>query len=87
MTAAFQLKEGDIQGVLNHDHSSAYVIRLHSRLKSEKELQQLFLQEANTWPGARSATIGRWQQFEAEVFDQLAKRVNLKFEEGWGGAN
>jgi hypothetical protein len=86
MTAAFQLKEGEVQGVWNHDHSSAYMIRLHSRLRSEEELHKLFLQEANTWPGARSATMGRWQQFQGEVFDRQAERVGLELKGNWGGA-
>lgn len=62
------------------------MIRLHSRLRSEEELHELFLQEANTWPGVRSATIGRRQQFQGEVFDRLAERVGLELKGNWGRA-
>jgi len=84
MIKAFELKEGEVKTLQNFDHSQAYVATLHQRQRSEEELRKLFLEEANSWFGARYAAAGRWQQFQRQVFQQLTERVGLEFAEGWG---
>jgi hypothetical protein len=37
--------------VLNHDHSTAYVVRVAEHLQSPDALRDAYLSEAGNWPG------------------------------------
>ncbi len=81
MDKAFQLEPGQVVALRNHDHSDAYVVRLDHREKSDEELRQLFLREANSWFGARMMMASRWQHAQQQLQKQLQKRIGLNVEE------
>lgn len=84
MQTAFGLGDGDVAGVLNFDHSNAYVIKLHSRQYPENELKELFLEEDRFWPGQIGTRRQRQQAFAAAVDKEILKdRAALEFDEEW----
>lgn len=84
MEAAFGLSDNEAVGLLNYDHSAAYVIRLVRKQWSDDELKRLFLEESEGWPGMygmRGQRIARFS--EALQQDMLEERAGLKFDEKW----
>ncbi|MCA9231050.1 MAG: peptidyl-prolyl cis-trans isomerase [Planctomycetales bacterium] len=81
MTKAFELEPEKVIGVLNHDQTSAYVLRLNRREKSEAELHEQFLAEANDWFGGRVMMSYRFQNAQRELLGQLTDRVGLDLTE------
>ncbi|NOY42969.1 MAG: hypothetical protein GXP26_14180 [Planctomycetes bacterium] len=81
MDKAFQLEPEQAVALQNHDHSNAYVVRLDHREKSNEELRQLFLREANSWFGARAMLESRWQHARQQLREQLQNRGGLDVEE------
>ncbi len=77
MDQAFDLKADQVVAVLNHDQANAYVIRLDRREKTEEELRQLFLLEANDWFGGRAMQGARQQNAHRILENQLMKRAGL----------
>jgi hypothetical protein len=51
MDKVFELKDGEVGAVLNHDHSIAYVVRVAEHQLPPDELRSAYLSEANIWPG------------------------------------
>jgi hypothetical protein len=51
MDVVFNLKEGEVGSVLNHDHSIAYVVRVVEHQQTPDALHDAYLAEANIWPG------------------------------------
>jgi hypothetical protein len=85
MEAAFSLKDKQAKGLLNFDHSMAYVIKVHTRQYPESELKELFLaDEGGAWAGRGEM---RYQRYSAvknvvdrDILDDLA---GFKFDEDW----
>lgn len=84
MEAAFKLDGNKTVGLLNYDHSVAYVVRLSSRQYTPDELKRLFLEEINKWMGAREMLGEHYQQVRQVVDSKLATDVaGFKFDEEW----
>jgi hypothetical protein len=61
LQAVFDLEPGGVTSALNHDHSVAYLIRLAERVQPEEKLHEMYLVEADTWPGFPIARAQRRQ--------------------------
>ena len=81
MDEAFDLKAEQVVALLNHDQTNAYVIRLDRREKTEEELQQQFLMEANDWFGGRVMHATRMQLAQRNLLNELTQRVGLDLTE------
>lgn len=79
----FTLGENKVVGLLNFDKSTAYVVRVARRQYTEDELRELFLEEANTWPGRRDMLMSHISTFNSAMFKELRERAGLKFDETW----
>ena len=77
---AFKLQPEQFVALQNHDHSDAYVVRLDRKEKTEDELRQLFLNEANSWFGARVMMASRSQQTHQELQRHLHERTGFDTE-------
>jgi hypothetical protein len=85
LEAAVNLNGKETKGLLNFDHSTAYVIRLNRRQLTEQELKKQFLDEEGAWPGqvgidmlsAHASTIGD------AVRKEIQERADFAFDEGW----
>jgi len=77
MDQAFDLEAEQVTAALNHDQTNAYVIRLDRREKTEEELRQLFLSEANDWFGGRAMQSARQQNANQILENQLMQRSGL----------
>jgi hypothetical protein len=80
MEEAFQLEPEQAVALQNHDHSDSYVVRLDRREKTEEEMRQLFLSEANSWRGLRPMTSARWQLAQQQLQQQLNQRTGFDSE-------
>jgi hypothetical protein len=84
MEAAFKLDGNATTGLLNYDHSAAYVIRLNSRQYTPDELKRLFLKEINAWTGNRDMQNERFSNIRQSIDSKLATDVaGFKFDEEW----
>jgi hypothetical protein len=84
MQAAFALADAKTVALLNFDHSSAYVIRLHSRQYTPEELKKLFLAEENTWMGRFIMRREHQQDFSQTVNRRIWEDLaNFKFDPEW----
>jgi hypothetical protein len=86
MEAAFSLDGNKAVGLLNYDHSMAYVIRLNRRQYSDEELKKLFLEEEAPWPGQVGLTMfrPRVERFDNAVNEELLKdRAGFEFDPDW----
>ncbi len=87
MSTAFALESEEAKGVLNFDHTQAYVIRIHSRERTEERLRKLFLTEIGQW--YRNDQRGdymkraRMQANQRQLMEQLTARAGLKFDPDW----
>ncbi|MEX2315773.1 MAG: hypothetical protein WD669_01385 [Pirellulales bacterium] len=61
MNKVFDLDDRQAAAVLNHDHSIAYVVRIVEHSNTEDKLREMYLGEADRWPGA-STMIGQHAQ-------------------------
>jgi len=77
MTQAFELKPDQKIALLNHDHSSAYVLQLDRREQAEADMRQQFLAEANAWYGGRAMTRSRQQGAYFGLIRELTDRIGL----------
>ncbi|NOY30226.1 MAG: hypothetical protein GXP28_08620 [Planctomycetes bacterium] len=77
MDQAFDLEAEQVAAALNHDQTNAYVIRLDRREKTEEELRQLFLLEANDWFGGQIMRRARLQSTQRILRGQLTQRAGL----------
>ncbi|CAN0380890.1 unnamed protein product, partial [Ectocarpus sp. 4 AP-2014] len=53
LQGVFDIGEGEVGAVLNHDHSIAYLLRIAQRIGSEDELRREFLRDGDRWMGAQ----------------------------------
>ena len=51
MDKVFSLKENEVGAVLNHPHTTAYVVRIAEHLLPSDALHDAYLTEAGNWPG------------------------------------
>jgi hypothetical protein len=75
----FELNEGEVAAVLNHDHSIAYVIRLVEHQNSPDELRSAYLAEANTWPGLRLMIDSHARIAAASLVNDIVKDAGLEW--------
>jgi len=80
MTKVFKLQPDQEIALLNHDHSSAYVVRLDRREQTEDEMRQQFLAEANTWYGGRVMNSVRGGNAQNRLIRQLADQIDLNLD-------
>jgi hypothetical protein len=73
----FELKQGKVGAVLNHDQSIAYVIRIVEHMSSPEELHTAYLAEANTWPGLRLMVQGHARESAMSLVSDIALNVGL----------
>jgi len=81
MDKAFDLKPDQVVATLNHDQTNAYIIRLDRREKTEEELHQLFLLEANDWFGGRIMRQSRLQFAQRNLEGRLLQRLGVDLSE------
>ena len=68
---------------MNHDHSAAYVVKIHRREQTKDQLHSTFLAEANNWLGQNSMTQADRQAFTQAVQEQIKERIGFEFNEEW----
>jgi hypothetical protein len=84
MQVAFGLKENEAAGLLNYDHTVAYVIRLHTRQYTEEQLKKLFLDEEEQWLGRFDMGAEHQMAFNQLVMQRvLEDEAGFKFDEEW----
>jgi hypothetical protein len=77
MAALFGLGEDDKLALLNHDRSHAYVVQLHQRERTEEQMRQQFLGEANRWYGVNVMNGYRRQNAYFQVVGELTRQAGL----------
>jgi hypothetical protein len=80
MKRVFEMKDGEVAAILNHDHSIAYVVRLVDHQPGLPELRTAYLAEAETWPGHRTMTDGHIQEVATNLQSDVVGGVNLKWD-------
>lgn len=80
MTKAFELGANEKAAVLNYSHSAAYLFEVSSREKTEEELRQQFLAEANSWYGGQVMSYARWGNTQRELLAELSEEVGLNLD-------
>lgn len=83
MQTAFGLEENEAEGLLNHDHSAAYVIRLSERQYAPETLKKMFLEEIRNWMGQREMLGERYSRVRQSVDSKIAEMAGFKFDEEW----
>jgi hypothetical protein len=80
MNKVFELKDGDVAVVQNHDDSIAYVIRLVEHQPKLNELRTAFLAEADTWPGRMSMAQEHFRQAMGIMEGDIIAGQNLQWD-------
>lgn len=80
MQRAFDLKGTEVIGMLNFDHSQAYVLQLARRERTEDELRTAFLEEVGNSQAMRIMENSRSQNNRRLVLNQIIRRVSLDIE-------
>jgi hypothetical protein len=80
MRRVFELKDGEVGAVLNHDQSIAYVVRVVEHQDSLDELRTAYLAEANTWDGLRLKRYEHSQQAASSLVSDVGANVNWERE-------
>jgi hypothetical protein len=84
METAFSLEGQEAKGLLNHDQTAAYVIRLARKQWSDEDLKKLFLEESESWLGGRDMLFKHASRFNSAVEQDMFKdRAGLEFDEEW----
>jgi hypothetical protein len=84
METVFGLADAETVGLLNFDHSAAYVVRLARKQWSDDDLKKLFLEESESWLGGRDMLYKHASIFNSAVeSDMFTERAGLKFDEKW----
>jgi hypothetical protein len=71
LQTVFDLEPGGATSALNHDHSVAYLIRLAERVQPEEKLREMYLAEAETWPGVGIKRAQRRQVANQQFYESL----------------
>jgi hypothetical protein len=77
---AFELKDGQVGVVFNHDHSIAYVVRVVEHQLPLPELRTTYLGEANTWPGLGTMNQMHMQEAASGLRDDIFTGANLTWD-------
>ncbi len=80
MQRAFSLKGPEMIGMLNFDHSQAYVLRLARRERTEDELRRAFLAEVGNSQAMQVMEAIRTQNNQRMLLSQIIRRVSLDME-------
>lgn len=80
MKKVFELKDGQDAGMLNHDHTIAYVVRVVEHQPPLTELHTAYLQDAASWPGAYIMSRAHAQEVGSSLVKDLKDSANLKWE-------
>jgi hypothetical protein len=80
MKVVFDLKEGEVGSVLNHDHSIAYVVRVAEHQQTPDALHDAYLAEANIWPGLRMMIDDHQRGIERLLATDIFTARALKWE-------
>jgi hypothetical protein len=73
MRKVFELEDGQVGAVLNHDHSQAYVVRVVRHRESRDELRRAFLSESDNWIGLASFDSFHRQQSARALVQDLSE--------------
>jgi hypothetical protein len=77
MQRAFSLTGPEVIGMLNFDHSQAYVLRLARRERTEDELRRAFLAEVANSQAMQVMEAIRTQNNQRTMLSQIIRRVSL----------
>jgi hypothetical protein len=66
--------------VLNHDHSTAYVVRIAEHLQQTDALRDTYLTEAGNWPGIQLMNNDHLRITSSLLAADILKSRNLKWE-------
>jgi hypothetical protein len=80
MDKVFSLKNGEVGAVLNHDHSTAYVVRIAEHLMPPDALHDAYLAEAGNWPGIGLMNNDHAQISSSLLAADILKSRNLRWE-------
>jgi len=80
MDRVFDLKDGEVGAVLNHDKSIAYLVRIAEHMMSEDALQRAYLAEAGNWPGMNFMTRSHSQTAARLLVNDILESKGLKWE-------
>ncbi|HEY3394369.1 MAG TPA: hypothetical protein VGK58_16770 [Lacipirellulaceae bacterium] len=80
MDKVFQMKVGEVAAVMNHDRSTAYVVRLVEHAMPPDELRNAYLAEAAIWPGRQIMETDRFLQSQQLVAADILNSSGLKWE-------
>ena len=80
MKRVFELKEGEVVAMLNHDRTIAYVVRLVEYQPTLNELRTAYLSEANFWPGINYMTQSHVQEVMQGLESDIVAGANVKWE-------
>ncbi|MBA4105777.1 MAG: hypothetical protein C0485_08460 [Pirellula sp.] len=84
METVFGLADNETVGLLNHDQTAAYVVRVARKQWSDDDLKKLFLEESESWAGGRDMLFKHASVFNSAVEnDMFTERAGLKFDEKW----
>jgi hypothetical protein len=76
----FELKDGEVGALLNHDRSIAYVVRIVEHQNSKEELRNAYLSEAATWDGRAMMTNDHTQIAQQLLAQDVTEAAGLKWE-------
>ncbi len=77
MEKVFQLKDGETAGLLSHDHTTAYVVRVVEHQPSINELRTAYLGEADTWSGLGNMIRQRFQEARSMLQQDIIGSAHL----------
>ena len=80
MKRVFELKDGQVAAMLNHDRTIAYVVRLVEYQPTLNELRTAYLSEANFWPGINYMTQSHVQEVMQGLESDIVAGANVKWE-------
>lgn len=80
MQEAFELEDGKVGAVLNHDHTIAYVVRPIEHQDSQEALREAFLSEANQWYGLSIMSNAHKQLAARVLISNLLASVGLDWQ-------
>lgn len=81
METVFQLEDGKLGAVLNHNRTIAYIVRLQEHLEDRAALERNFLQEmANGWPGANTMARSHAQFAGGALINGLMEEAGIQWE-------
>ena len=81
MEKAFDLQPQQVATVLNHDQSSAYIIRVAKHEKPEEELRRQFLAETNSSVAGYIMSQMRFEEARQGLISQLMSQANLNIDQ------